>query len=91
MIFRDKVTFRINRNEVGDCTLDLRRYILCVFPYWFSLFACPIHYIECMTFIKDWCCERNIGTAIVIDADGVNHKMVINYRRFKGEKLNKEV
>jgi hypothetical protein len=44
-----------------------------------------------MTFIKDWCCECNIGTAIVIDADGVNHKMVINYRRFKGEKLNKEV
>jgi hypothetical protein len=89
MNFRDKAIFKISRNEVGDCTLELRRHILWVFPYWFSLFTCPIHFLECLGFIKDWCCERNIGTAVIYDPQGVNPKMTIKYRRYKGEKLNK--
>ena len=89
MRFRDREVFRLNRNEVGDCTIDIRRHILWVFPYWLSLFTCPIHFLECLDFIKAWCCERNIGTAVIYDPQGANPKMTIKYRRYKGEKLNK--
>ena len=37
MNFRDKAIFKISRNEVGDCTLELRRHILWVFPTGFPL------------------------------------------------------
>lgn len=89
MNFRDRAVFRIRRNEAGDCMLELRRHILWIFPFWFSLFICPIHFSECLDFIKEWCCERDIGTAIIYDPMGVNPKMIVNYRRYKGERLNK--
>lgn len=89
MSFRDKAIFKISRNEVGDCTLELRRHILWVFPYWLSLIDYPIHFMECLGFIRDWCCARNIGKAVIYDPEGANKKMIIKYRRYKGEKLNK--
>ena len=87
MNFRDKAVFRINRNEVGDCTIDIRRHMLFI-PYWFSLVIVPLSFTDCLWFIKKWCCERNIGNALIFDPNGANKKMLIKYRQYKGEVLN---
>ena len=89
MNFRDKAIFRIHRDTIGDCTLDLRRYMLGIYPYWVSLGISPMSFPECLDFIKEWCCYRNIGVAEILDPDGFNKHMVIGYRRYKGEDLRK--
>lgn len=91
MSFRDSAIFRISRDEVGGCTLELCRHILWVFPYWVSLPSNPITFTECLEFIEEWCCERNIGNAIIYDPTGANKVMSIKYRKYSGEKLNKRV
>lgn len=87
-ILSDKAVFKIKRDSVGDCLLAVRMCRLFIFPYWLSLIDSPVHFMECLGFIKDWCCARNIGKAVIYDHEGANKKMTIKYRRYKGEVLN---
>ena len=73
-----KAIFRLQRNEVGDCTIDLS--VWRIFRHkWSTILDTPTHFTECMIIIKEWCYNHDINTAVVFDPDGVNKKMVINY------------
>ena len=88
MNFKDKFIFAIHRDEVGACTLSIRKYILWIIPYWSLVCSIPMHYLECLDLIEEWCMTHNVGTAIIHDPDSPNKKMRIDYRRFKNEELN---
>ena len=86
MIFKPKTEFLLHRNEVGDCTIDIRRHILFI-PYWINLLEIPMHLSECLIFIKNWCVIRGIHTVTIHDPDGVKKKITINYQRYKNESV----
>ena len=76
--------FRINRTLIGYTVNVRMRY----FPYWYKKETLFHNFTDCLLAIKEYCCSLNEGKACIYDPDGPNKKMVINYRRYKGEILN---
>ena len=89
ILSRDSLSFTIKRDSVEKCIVYIRQPYFYIFSRWTLFIEEPTEFIECLQIIKDHCCMHNIGTAKIYDSQGANTTMIINYRRYKGEKLNK--
>lgn len=85
---RDYKHFLMQRDAVGDCIIYIRLYHFGIIPYWYRFMDTYSHFSECLEIIKEWCCDNNIGRAIIHDPAGANPLMTIKYRQYKSEVLN---
>ena len=89
MIFKDKATFRISRDSEGNCTVATRVHSWFIFPHWLFIHNDPMPFSECLCCIMSWCFNKKVNNAIILDPDGANKKMIINYKIFKKEHFRK--
>ena len=81
-------TFKINRVEDGF-VVSAKFYAFYLVPFYAT---CPTifgSFQDCLSFIKSWCCTRNIGKVCILDPDGPNKEICLNYRQYKGQDLTK--
>ena len=79
----------IKRSPDGTYEVSLRVWRWFPWPrvQWIT---CPdpfSEWTEVLGFIADWCCSRDIGKVLILDPEGPNPRMRINYRQWPGQVL----